>query len=394
MSYEEEMSPLSSQLSSHGSSEFGDDIKEEPDQTPNSPLQDDTHLMPSAKRRRIGNYSHQSTPVPHAEVEELGDISSDTEGSVPASPFGDRDRVLGFPDDEAAGIVPPEQVTVCKWKDCTVGDLGNMDNLVLHVHDDHIGKNKKRYACEWEGCKNKENAAHASGYALKAHMRSHTKEKPFYCRLPGKSPSSQNLKELLSLPECDRSFTRSDALAKHMRTVHETEALRPSDPVPKNYSSIPPKPQRLKLILNSKPREESQDNGDIEMDDDATIYANTEREVEYQAQPFEYPADVQFTDEELSMPPDQLFRLLRRQLHWAQEDGADLKEEVRQLEEKKRADWMQKELVLANLMEAELANASDRRDVTRHLEDLPAQMLPLTGSPPWYRHPIEQQGQE
>ena len=83
---------------------------------------------------------------------------------------------------------------------------------------------------------------------------------------------------VLYLPalECDEAFTRSDALAKHTRAVHETEALRSSDPVPKKYSSIPPKAQRLKLIVHSKARDEG--NGDNEFDDDATIYSRSDAE--------------------------------------------------------------------------------------------------------------------
>ncbi|KAF6220888.1 hypothetical protein HO133_002568 [Letharia lupina] len=364
-------SPDMSPLSSHGSSEFGDEVKvEDREQSTDTLPSHDTHLVPPAKRRRTGQYSHQSTPAPLHEIpEDLGDISSDTSGSVPVSPMGD--KVMGFPEDEPYASVPSEQVTTCKWQDCQAGDLGNMDNLVQHLHDDHIGKNKKKYACEWDGCNR--NSAQASGYALKAHMRSHTKEKPFYCQLP----------------ECDKAFTRSDALAKHMRTVHETEALRPSDPVPKNYSSIPPKPQRLKLIVNSKPRDEG--NGDTEIDDDATIYSNTDAENEgLSAAPFEYPADVQFTEEELEMPSERLFKLLRRQIHWSEEDGSDLQDEIRSLEAKRKQEWIAKELVLANVMEAEIATAHDKGEhpetVQKLAEDLPLPMLPILGPLPWYRY--------
>lgn len=184
-----------------------------------------------------------------------------------------------------------------------------------------------------------------------------------------------------------------------MRTVHETEALRPSDPVPKNYSSIPPKPQRLKLIVNAKPRSHSEANDDTEVDDDATVY-NTENDIGcLPAAPFAYPSDVQFTEEELALPPDQLFRLLRRQIHWTEEDGAELREEVAALEADRKKEWLEKELILANVMEAELAYAHSRgeyaENIQVHLEDLPHPILPMDGEQPWYRHlaaPPEEQG--
>ena len=169
-----------------------------------------------------------------------------------------------------------------------------------------------------------------------------------------------------------------------MRTVHETEALRPSDPVPRNYSSTHFKPQRLKLIVNSKPPSAP----DAEMDDAATLSPHSDDVLP--SAPFEYPPDVHFTSEELSMRSDQLFRLLRRQVLWSEEDGKELASEVKELEKKRKEEWMSKELVLVNLMEAELAVAHTKGEpegnVTRILDDLPKMPLPLSGKDvPWYR---------
>ncbi len=77
-----------------------------------------------------------------------------------------------------------EQVTKCEWDGCPEDDLVNMDELVKHIHDAHIESRQKKYTCEWMSCLRK-GMPHASGYALKAHMRSHTREKPFFCYLPG-----------------------------------------------------------------------------------------------------------------------------------------------------------------------------------------------------------------
>lgn len=175
-----------------------------------------------------------------------------------------------------------------------------------------------------------------------------------------------------------------------MRTVHETEALRPSDPVPRNHSSAPSKPQRLKLIVNPKPLPDSS----ASIDDDATIYTSNSPELESirpaPSHPFAYPADIHFTAEEASMRPDRLFALLRRRVHWAEDDAVKLREELEALEVKRKEEWQAKELVLANVMEAELANAfrdggADIESVLALKEDLPHPMLPIEGQTPWYR---------
>ena len=153
---------------------------------------DGTSTRPT-KRQKTGPNSHRdssvhapqpsafdSLPPPHPDE----DLSSDTDGSIPGSPHLAASVLPGDEDD--GGFHKGEQVSFCRWEGCNAGEMGNMDALVLHLHDEHIHARQKKYSCEWADCTRK-GIAHASGYALRAHMRSHTREKPFYCTLPGMS---------------------------------------------------------------------------------------------------------------------------------------------------------------------------------------------------------------
>lgn len=175
--------------------------------------------------------------------------------------------------------------------------------------------------------------------------------------------------------ECDKAFTRSDALAKHMRTVHETEALRPSDPVPRNHSyNTGPK---QKIVLKLKPQL-----GETEGPEETESLAA-------------FPTDFELTPAEAALPPDQLYKLWRRKVHWSEQEGVRLRFECEKLEQARKEEWHAKELLLTNLIEADLAvelvDQAQDPDVVRNalrIKDamLPQEMLPMHGEPlPFYR---------
>ncbi|GAA5881476.1 hypothetical protein JCM1840_001102 [Sporobolomyces johnsonii] len=117
----------------------------------------------------------------------------------------------------------------CEWGDCQE-EFWELEPLVEHIHavhafpEDaaHTAGSKRAaatYICDWVGCPRR-GKTQGSKFALVAHLRSHTGEKPFNC----------------PRPECDKSFTRTDALQKHMRVQHGDKivaARRPPSKKPK-----------------------------------------------------------------------------------------------------------------------------------------------------------------
>lgn len=214
-----------------------------------------------------------------------------------------------------------------------------------------------------------------------------------------------------------------------MRTVHETEALRPSDPVPKHHSSNPTNnKQRLKLVLNNEAKKLPQDKASTpgspsshsHPPNSATIppaapasdhdYAhNNVVYLQDLASPsgptlVQFPPDIEFTADELRKPANELFQLLRRQLQWATKEGEQLRAEAEELERQRQEEWQAKELLFENFMEAQAATERRRRIEEGMPEDmegwqsvendiLPSKSLPIApkdGKLPWWREDAAQ----
>lgn len=196
-----------------------------------------------------------------------------------------------------------------------------------------------------------------------------------------------------------------------MRTVHEPEPPRPSAAHPIDPATgLPKKGPKIRL-MNGGSKSAGSNSGAGGSGGDTTRDAHLDpSDPAYDPSPasdnikyipanhpvtgqagfmITYPPDINFTQFESEIPADQLMRLLRRQIHWATQEGEDLKADIEQLEALRRNEWLKKEVLLEGTMENELAVAEDQdmvedgllEEMTRDVE--PAKGFRWTKTPWW-----------
>lgn len=85
-----------------------------------------------------------------------------------------------------------------------------------------------------------------------------------------------------------------------------------------------------------------------------------------------FPLELGFTAEEDANGSKELFRLLRRQVHWAEEEGELLKSQCNALEELRKKEWIEKEVLLEQVIHSEVDWHDRRKEVLAGLAKLPS----------------------
>ena len=103
-------------------------------------------------------------------------------------------------DEQMIGVSVP-QILSCRWGNCGMHLITNLD-LIKHVNTTHIiADDKQQYTCQWKDC-SREGKSFDARYKMVIHLRTHTGEKPHTCPVKG----------------CGASFTRIENMKIHVRS--------------------------------------------------------------------------------------------------------------------------------------------------------------------------------
>jgi hypothetical protein len=140
-----------------------------------------------------------------------------------------------------------------------------------------------------------------------------------------------------------------------MRSVHELDNLRPTEVKAAAVGSMTGTPasklQRIRLKLSQPAREPGSETEHLNEPVLTTITAHDDTE---ETSIPEFGPELGFDDREVTMAPRDLYRLLRRQIFWAEKETAQLKSEWVELRPKREQAWLEKDAVFDDVIEAEL----------------------------------------
>jgi hypothetical protein len=144
-----------------------------------------------------------------------------------------------------------------------------------------------------------------------------------------------------------------------MRSVHEIDTMRPLDSISKAPGSTTGTPvskvQRLRLKL-TQPREPGTEAEPVAEPAPVvpTPIASDTVDSEENMMP-ELGPELGFDESELALSPRDLYRLLRRQVAWAEKETKELEKEWDETRPRRERAWREKEAVFDDLIDAEIS---------------------------------------
>lgn len=150
-----------------------------------------------------------------------------------------------------------------------------------------------------------------------------------------------------------------------MRTVHETDALKTSDPTPKPVHGVSSGKSKLKIIIKRAQSQGLDDSLDEAMsaEDHADLYTVLSKDI--------------FTAEELASTTEDLYRKCYWESKWAEEIGESLRKECQDWEEVYHKEWLEKEALVAQVIDSEIDWHTRRQAVLSGVADVQVKAMPV-----------------